>query len=76
MSNEIKLPDNSTYSFAKTVTKAAPPFIVIILENALKAALNAAGIALDDQTLYAIALAGLGAVTGFINWIKNRKKTA
>jgi GTP cyclohydrolase I len=76
MSNEIKLPEQLKYSIAKTATKAAPPFIIIILVNAMKAALNAGGITIDDQTLYTIALSGLGAVSAFINWIKNRKKTA
>ena len=69
-------PAPSIYSPGKTAWKAAPPFIIIVLVNAAKAALQAAGIIVDDTTLFSAALAGYGALTGFINWIKNRKKTA
>jgi len=67
--NEIK-----KYSIGKTATKAIPPFIVILIVNAAKAALNQAGITIDDQTLFNIGLAGYGALTALLNWIKNRKK--
>ena len=63
------------YSIQKTIVKAAPSFITLIIVNALRAALQAAGITIDDQTLFSIAIAGAGAVTALINWIKNRKKT-
>jgi flagellar biosynthesis protein FliQ len=62
------------YSIAKTAQKAAPPLVVIILVNALKAALQQAGISIDDQTLFTAALAGYAGFTALINWIKNRKK--
>lgn len=64
----------NTYSIGKTATKAAPPLLLIVLIPAAKAALAAAGITLDEQTLYTIALGGYGAILAFINWIKNRNK--
>jgi len=67
--------ETSAYKIEKTAAKAAPAFVVIILANAAKAALQAAGITcIDDQTIFNIALAGAGAVLAFINWIKNRNK--
>jgi len=69
-------PTPTNYSIAKTATKAVPPFIIIILVNATKAALSAAGITVDDQTLFSATLAGYGVYAAFINWIKNRKKIA
>lgn len=66
--------DTNTYSIGKTATKAAPPLLLIVLIPAAKAALAAAGITLDEQTLYTIALGGYGAILAFINWIKNRNK--
>jgi len=62
------------YSIGKTALKATPPFIVIILVNAAKAALQQAGINIDDQTLYTIALTASGAYMALLNWNKNRKK--
>lgn len=62
------------YSIGKTALKATPPFIVILLINATKAALQQAGITIDDQTLFTIGLAGYGGYVALINWIKNRKK--
>jgi hypothetical protein len=62
------------YSIGKTAQKAAPPFVVLILANAAKAALKQAGIEIDDQTLFNIYLAGCGAYLALANWIKNRKK--
>ena len=62
------------YSIAKTAYKAAPPFILIILVNAIKASLHAVNITISDQDIYTVALAGYGAVSAFINWIKNKHK--
>lgn len=62
------------YSIGKTASKAAPPFIVLLLVPALKAALEAAGITLDDQNLYSIVLAGYGSIIGLINWLKNKNR--
>lgn len=61
------------YSIVKTAGKAAPSIIVLVLVRVLKIALDAAGVAIDDATLYTIAIAGIGAVTSFINWLKHRK---
>ena len=74
--NGTTKPKTTIYSAGKTAWKAAPPFVIIILVNSAKAALAAAGITIDDQTLYTAALSGYGAIAGLINWIKNRKKTA
>lgn len=62
------------YSFGKTASKAAPPFLVLLLVPALKAALTAAGITLSDQDLYSIVLAGYGSVIALINWLKNKNR--
>ena len=61
------------YSISKTLGKAAPSIIVLVLVRVLKIALDAAGVTIDDTTLYSIAMAGVGAVTSFINWLKHRK---
>lgn len=66
----------SNYQISKTAGKAAPALITIILVNAIQAALKAAGITLDDTTIWTIATAGLGGFTAFINWIKHRKDKA
>ena len=66
--------ENTTYSIGKTATKAAPPLFVILLVPAAKAALSAAGITIDDTTLYTIALYGFSAIIGIINYLKNRNK--
>ena len=67
-------PTAAPYSITKTAAKAAPSFIIILLVQAAKAALHAAGITIDDAQLYTVALAGTGALSAFINWLKNRKK--
>ena len=66
--------DKNTYSIAKTATKAAPPLLVLLLVPAAKALLSAAGITMDDQQLYTIALSSYGGIIALLNWIKNRKK--
>lgn len=67
-------PTAQPYSITKTAAKAAPSFVVILLVQAAKAALQAAGITIEESQLYAVALSGMGALTAFINWMKNRKK--
>lgn len=62
------------YSIGKTMKKAAPPFVVLFLIQALKQSLAQLQITVDDDTLYSIAIGGYGAVIGFINWLKNRNK--
>jgi hypothetical protein len=72
MNNDIE--PVKKYSIGKTALKATPPFIVILIVNAAKAALQQAGITIDDQTLFTIGLAGYGGYVALMNWIKNRKK--
>jgi hypothetical protein len=69
--------DNTTktYSFTTTATKAAPPFIVLILVQAAKATLHALRInGITDDQLYTAALTGTAGIMAFINWLKNRNK--
>lgn len=66
--------DEKPYSIQKTATKAAPPFIIMLIVQAAKAALQSTGVTIDDTTLYTIALGGYGAIIGFINYLKNRNK--
>jgi hypothetical protein len=63
------------YSVMKTAGKAAPSFVIIILVNAIMAALKQAGVTIEDSVVYNIAIAGVGAVASFINWLKHHKKT-
>ena len=67
-------PTTKGYSIAKTATKAAPAFIMILLVQAAKAAAAAAGITIDETTLTSAILAGYGAIIALVNWIKNRNK--
>lgn len=62
------------YDPKKTLAKAAPPFILIVLVQALKATLAAQGIEISDDVLYSIALAIYGGFIGLKNWLKNGHK--
>lgn len=62
------------YTVTKTITKAAPPLVLIILIQSLKAALRGQDVQLSDDLLYNAALAIYGGYIGLVNWIKNRKK--
>jgi len=63
-----------SYSAAKTAKKTAPAFIVIILVNSLQVFLKAKNIIIDETTIWTIAATGLGAIQGFMNWIKHHKE--
>jgi hypothetical protein len=62
------------YKVSKTIAKAAPPLVLIVLIQALKAALSATNTQLSDDILYGAALAIYGGYIGLVNWIKNHKK--
>ena len=62
------------YNPLLTAKKASPPFLLILIIQAATAAAKAAGIEIDETTIYSIALAGYGGLIAFLNWLKNRKK--
>lgn len=64
------------YSFSKTVTKAAPPIAIVIAVRYAIAIAEQHGIKLDESDILSFAVAGYGAVIGFINYLKNRNKKA
>ena len=66
--------EQNGYQVGKTIYKAAPPLILVILCPAIIAALKAQGIDISEEAIYSIALGGYGAVIAFLNWFKNRKK--
>jgi hypothetical protein len=73
--NAMQKPENpQPYTVTKTISKAAPPIVLIILIQSLKAALKGQNIEVSDDIIYNAALALYGGYTGLVNWIKNRKK--
>jgi len=71
------LPENpQPYKVIKTISKAAPPLVLIVLIQSLKVALSGTNVQLSDDLLYSAALALYGGYIGLVNWIKNRKKGA
>lgn len=62
------------YSAVKTLSKTAPPIVLIVLIQALKGALAAGKVEVSDDVLYSGAIALYGGFIGLKNWIKNRKK--
>jgi hypothetical protein len=64
------------YSFTKTVTKAAPPILIVIILRTLAKAIEQYGIKMNEADIIALAVAGYGVVIGFKNWLKNRNKKA
>jgi hypothetical protein len=69
------IPENpQPYQVTKTISKAAPPLVLIVLIQSLKAALSGTNIDISDDVIYTTALAIYGGYIGLVNWIKNRKK--
>jgi hypothetical protein len=64
------------YSFTKTVTKAAPPILIVIIVRTLATAIEQYGIKMNEADIIALAVAGYGVIIGFKNWLKNRNKKA
>jgi hypothetical protein len=64
------------YSFTKTVTKAAPPILIVIIVRTLVTSIEQYGIKMNEADIIALAVAGYGVVIGFKNWLKNRNKKA
>jgi hypothetical protein len=62
------------YSVKKTISKAAPPLVLIVLAEAVKATAKTQEIELSDDIVYKAAIAIYGGYLGLVNWIKNRKK--
>lgn len=62
------------YDVGKTITKAAAPFIMIVIINAMQACLKAKNIEMSDNLLYNVALLAIGLEAGLVNWIKNRNR--
>jgi hypothetical protein len=62
------------YNPYKTVGKASPPLIIIILVRAVIEATKQAGIEIDENTIWEVAAGGYAALIALINWIKNHKK--
>lgn len=52
----------------------APPVVIIILMQVLKAALSSSNIELSDDVLYSSALALYAGFLGIKNWFKNGHK--
>ena len=62
------------YPLAVTALKTGTPMLFVIISEALHAAAVASGIDVDIGATYATVTTVYAAVTGLINWIKNRKK--
>jgi hypothetical protein len=62
------------YSAKKTAGKAVPPLILIIVIRAAIAAVESAGIKIDENIFWTVATGGYAALVSFVNWLKNHKK--
>jgi hypothetical protein len=62
------------YAVTKTISKAAPPLVLIILVQVLKGMLSGTNTEVSDDIIYSAALALCSGYLGLVNWIKNRKK--
>jgi hypothetical protein len=64
------------YSFTKTVTKAAPPVVLVVIVHTAIAIAEQHGVKLNESDILTVAVAGYGVVIGLKNWLKNRNKKA
>lgn len=66
--------EQKVYSIKKTVAKGGIPIALVVVVKILVEIAKSQGITIDDGTALTIAMSGYGAIVGFLNWLKNRKK--
>lgn len=62
------------YSLKTTVAKGGVPIALVLAVKILVEVAKSQGLTIDDGTTLSIVMSGYGAIVGFFNWLKNRKK--
>lgn len=63
------------YRPSKTIEKTVmPPIVIIAFSAAINAACKKIGIEIDHDTILELTVMGYGALQGFLNFMKHRKR--
>jgi hypothetical protein len=62
------------YSKLKTIKKAFPPLMLIVIVRAIIGTMESGGIIGDDRTVWTVSVAVYSVYVAVVNWLKNRKR--
>jgi hypothetical protein len=62
------------YSGKKTIAKALPPLVLVMIVRSLIGTLESQGIYGDDKTVWTLSVVVYSAYLSLANWWKNRKR--